>query len=347
MPKRKKVIMPFIAALGLFILIIDTRGAVAGAQEGINLCIKTLIPSLFPFFVISGYFCRVCSEMELPFLKPLSWLCGVPKGAESLLVIGMLGGYPVGAKAITDAWRERQIETDDAKRLLGFCSNAGPSFVFGIIGGMFENLLTAWSLLAILILSAIITGWLLPRKKYTRSVDTRRPKASFSKIFDGSLKAIASVCGWVILFRVAISILERWVLWFLPDSARIILTGILELSNGCIALSGIQNHGFRFILGAGMLSFGGLCVYLQTVSVTEELGVGFYFPGKILQCLISFTLAGFAQFALFPADQTIPLRIITIPAFILCLFITAIKLHFGKKTVAISRFSMYNTGNQL
>ena len=347
MKRLKKIIFPLAAACGLLMLIIDAKNAIAGAQEGVNMCIKTLIPSLFPFFVISGYFCRVSSEINVPFLRPILKLCGMPSGTESLLIIGILGGYPVGAKTIADAWREGRIKYDDAIRLLGFCSNAGPAFVFGIIGGMFNSQLISWCLLAILILSAIFTGWLLPRNNYTETIKTSNHAVRLSEIFNGSLKSIASVCGWVILFRVILTVIKRWALWFLPDEVQIIIMGILELSNGCLALSGIHNEGLRFMLSAAMLSFGGLCVYWQTVSVTEDLGSGYYFPGKILQCLICLVLSAVAQLYLFPINQRLDLREIIIPTLIICLTIAVLKLYYNKKTVAFSRFFIYNTGNQV
>lgn len=344
----KKTIIPIFTAIGLLILILDARTAVAGAQEGVWLCIRTLIPSLFPFFVISGYFCRVYSEIDLPFLKPVLRLCGMPNGTQSLLVIGALGGYPVGAKAIADAYTEGRIHINTAKRMLGFCSNAGPAFVFGIIGGMFENRFASWVLLLILILSAIITGWLLPGDRTVMtSAQIAKKSSGFSEIFQGSIKATASVCGWVILFRVILSILKRWFLWFLPDTIQIILTGILELSNGCLALNGISNDGLRFVISAGILSFGGLCVFMQTLAVTGTLGAGLYFPGKILQCLISLVLSSIAQFGLFSAERRVQLAIVIAPAVILLVYLVVSKLQHYKKTVAIPRQLMYNTGNRL
>lgn len=345
MKQMKKYGIPILAACGMLILILDTRTAVSGAQEGIQLCIKTLIPSLFPFFVISGYFCRVFSEFDLPFLKPILRICGMPKGTDSLFVLGVLGGYPVGANAIADIYREGRIHAADAKRLLGFCSNAGPAFVFGVAGGMFETAIAPWMLLAIQILSAILTGILLPRVEKNQAVRATTPKIRFSQIFEGSIKAIASVCGWVILFRVIITVLKRWFLWLLPDVTQIILAGFLELSNGCMALTGIENNGLRFMICSGILAFGGLCVYLQTVSVTDQLGTGFYFPGKILQCLISLILSGILQFVLFDPNNRMPLYTCSIPIGILLVYFVIIRIALNKKTVAIPQRLMYNTEN--
>ena len=72
-----------------------------------------------------------------------------------------------------------------------------------------------------------------------------------------------------------------------PDGLEVLVTGVLELSNGFVAAAKIPSEGMRFLFCSIFLSFGGLCVGMQTVSVMDQLGTGMYFPGKILQCFIS------------------------------------------------------------
>ena len=91
------------ASLGMLLLILDTKTAIQGAQEGIRLCIMTVIPSLFPFFVLSSLLTGALTGVRLRFLRPIGKLCRMPAGSESLLLIGMLGGYPTGAKSAADA----------------------------------------------------------------------------------------------------------------------------------------------------------------------------------------------------------------------------------------------------
>lgn len=69
------------------------------------------------------------------------------------------------------------------------------------------------------------------------------------------------------------------------------LSGFLELSNGCVGLSRIGNHGLRFILCSGFLGFGGLCVFMQTRHGATDVDTSLYFPGKVLQCCISMIMA--------------------------------------------------------
>ena len=78
-------------------LILDGRTAIDGARQGIELCLRTVIPSLFPFFVLSILLTSSLLGSSLAVLRPLGRLFGMPDGAESLLIPAFLGGYPVAA----------------------------------------------------------------------------------------------------------------------------------------------------------------------------------------------------------------------------------------------------------
>ncbi len=288
---HRRIWTSILSGIGLIVLILDAKTALQGAAEGIELCLKAVIPALFPFFMLSILLTSTLIGQKIPILAPIGRLCGMPYGSESLLIVGLLGGYPTGAQAVTQAYSLGQIRKHDAQRLLGFCSNAGPAFLFGMVAPNFPSSWYAWALWGIHILSAVLVGALLPYK----SDDTARIKAakpiSLSSALERSIKIMASVCAWVVLFRVMIAFADRWFLWLVPEYTRTIIIGILELSNGCCELSLIQDESLRFIICSGILAFGGLCVTMQTVSVAKELGMGMYFPGKVLQCLISLILS--------------------------------------------------------
>ena len=123
----------------VFALIVDSQSALMGAREGLELCIKTVIPSLMPFFFLSVLLTNRLSGKKISMLRPLGRILRLPEGAESIFLIGILGGYPVGAQAISQAAQAGSLDRSNAKRMLGFCSNAGPSFNFGILGRMFSS----------------------------------------------------------------------------------------------------------------------------------------------------------------------------------------------------------------
>ena len=285
---KKKYFTGIVGLLAMLLLILDSQTVLRGAQDGVMLCLQTVIPSLFPFFFISGMVNRTLLGYSGKALSPIGRVCGIPSGAESLIILGLTGGYPVGAQAISSAYENGCITKRDAERMLGFCNNAGPAFVFGMVASIFENKWIPWGLWGILIISALLTGMILPGKS---NIVCRIPQNGKNKPLEQALKAISIVCGWVILFRVLIFFLNRWFLWLLPANWAAVLSGLLELTNGCIALHNSFTPAFQFVAFAGLLSFGGFCVGLQTVSVAGKLSCKTYFFGKLLQTVISIVLS--------------------------------------------------------
>ena len=295
----KKVWTGILAITAMTVLILDSKTALQGAKAGMELCFYTVVPSLFPFLVFSALINSVFTGRSLPFLRPISRLCGIPEGCESLLILGLIGGYPVGAQAVSDAYKQNILSSRTAKRMLGFCNNAGPSFLFGMVAAFFSSVCVPWLLWLIQIVSAVIVGALLPGKEHSKaSLPTEKP-ITLPQSLNSALRAMASICGWVVLFRVILAVCARWFLWLLPPLAQITFTGVIELSNGCCALGSVENEGVRFLLASGLLSFGGLCVCMQTFSVVSELGPGMHVPGKLLQSAVSLLLAALMQPLLF------------------------------------------------
>ena len=280
------------AAIGVFILILDGKTAIIGGQTGIQLCLQTVIPSLFPFIFLSVLLTSSFLGTPIPLLRPVARFCKVPMGAESIFISSFLGGYPVGAQTIAEAYRSGFLSKSDAERMLAFCNNAGPSFLFGMVSGVFSKRWVPWCIWGIHITSALLVSRLMPSKSTHSRHFPKRNQKTISQALTDSLRIMASICGWVILFRIIITFLQRWCLWLLPVDLQITLTGVLELSNGCCELPKIVNPQIRFLLCSVMLAFGGVCVTMQTVSVTVGLSLHCYFFGKLMQTFFSilFTL---------------------------------------------------------
>ncbi|MBQ8358791.1 MAG: hypothetical protein IJX37_02585, partial [Oscillospiraceae bacterium] len=271
------------AISAMLLLILDPQTAKTGASEGIELCIRVIIPSLFPFFIVTSFLNTSLLGLRIPLLHILSKQLQIPDGGESVLVLGLMGGYPVGAQLVCDVYAEKRLSKRDCQILLGYCSNAGPAFIFGVTGMLFKAHWVPFVLWGIHILSALITGWLLPRPHST-AIDLRgAPGASIVSALRKSIHICASVCGWVTIFKIILAYLNQWLRNDLRNEIMICIAGFLELTNGCLQLEQIDSEAARFILCTAFLSFGGICVLLQTASVTRELGYGLYIPGKIMQ----------------------------------------------------------------
>lgn len=280
--KKLPGLLGFAAMLAL---ILDGKTALAGGRTGVELCLKTVIPSLFPFLVLSSLLVAAGPGMGI-----LGRILPVPEGAQGLILPAFLGGYPLGAQWTAAAVKSGQISREDGERLLGFCSNAGPGFLFGMASSVFPRPWMGWALWGIHVLSAVMAAWLLPRAQGGGCAAKGRGP-DLTQALQDSCRVMGIICGWVVLFRVLIAFLQRWVLWMLPVEVQVAVMGLLELTNGCFELPMVPQIPGRFVLCSGMLAFGGLCVAMQTRSVTRGMDLKYYFLGKGLQTVFSLGLS--------------------------------------------------------
>lgn len=258
------------------------------------------------------------------------------------MLLGYVSGYPVGAQLITQSFREGKLSADAARRMLGFCNNAGPAFLFGMLSPLFDNIGIIWALWGIHILSGLLVGCFLPGRRNGVCCTNANHQITIVQSMQNAIRVMASVCGWVIGFRIVIGFCERWFLWILPNEMQALFSGLLELTNGCVLLQEVSCAGTRFILAAVMLSFGGICVAMQTLSVTEGLGSGWYLPGKLLQTVFSLILSSWTQMFLFNSENSVE---ISVTSLFLLAVITALGIYSStnKKVVAFGRKVLYNS----
>ena len=123
-------------------LVLYPEEAVQAGGDGVSLCLNTIIPSLFPFFVISSLVVELGIAARLGrLIEPLmTKVFNVNGACSAAFVLGFIGGYPVGAKTAISLYEKGQCSKSEAERLLSFCNNSGPAFILGVVGaGVFSN----------------------------------------------------------------------------------------------------------------------------------------------------------------------------------------------------------------
>ena len=269
---RRKHVTLILTALAMMVLILDSRRAFACAAEGVDICIRTVIPSLFPFFVLSSFLTNALPGSS---------------SVGSVLISGLLGGYPVGAQSAADAYRSGKLTKETADALLGFCSQPGPSFLFGMVAAQFPEAKYVWFLWAVILLSAASVSMVTPAWETSVSATLDKPPLSIATAIKKAMQAMASVCSWVVLFRVILGFAQAWGLWIFPAWAQALISGMMELTNGTLTLGQISSVPARFLIASLILNFGGICVMMQTFSVAGGLEMKHYIGGKLLQGLFS------------------------------------------------------------
>ena len=272
--------LPLLAVLCCFsALLLLPEVSAQAARDAMLLCAQTLIPSLFPFFVLSSLLIA-CGASELlsallsPLMRPLFGLSGTGAAA---LALGLCGGYPVGARTAAELVENGALSQEEGERLLAFCNNAGPGFLLGVCGaGVFSSSRAGAALYLIHVAAALCAG------------------------VQNALTGCLNVSAFVVFFTV----LARLLLHFLPEAFAsslpcALLLGFLELTSGVLSLP-CSRAGF--LSCAALLGWGGMSVHFQTRSMlaASPLSARYYLKGKVLQALLSLLLALPALPFLFP-----------------------------------------------
>lgn len=268
--------------LAMVFLILDSRCAADSAREALILCGKTLIPSLFPLFVLGGMLVPALAQIRIP---GLSRILGFPEG---YFLLGLLGGYPLGAACIARAAERGDLRAEDAERISGLCSLCGPGFLFGVVGTLLSPGAAA-VLFALQLEAALLTAALWPGAAGIQSPE-RTEAVSLSDALNKAVRSILTVCGWVTLAAVAAGFLRRWVFPFLPEGIAVVLTGLMELTNGILAAGNLGKDA-RFLLCALFASFGGISVLLQIRGVSPGIRMGQCIGQKTAHAVITTALA--------------------------------------------------------
>ena len=330
-----------LTAVGLFLavlsLVLYPTEAVEAARSGLELCLNIIIPSLFPFFVLSS----LCVELGLirhlgRILEPIMYpLFRVNGSCAAAFALGIIGGYPVGAKTAISLYEKQYCTKEEAERMLSFCNNSGPAFILGVVGaGVFASGKVGVMLYSIHILASILIGigsGLFHRANHSTDGRHRNPSriaaVSFTEAFTNSVSnsffSTLTICGFVIFFTVIIRMLfltgvltmAATALSFLlgpigmtQSWAERLLTGFIEMSSGVWSLqSAAGSLSGKLSLAAFILGWAGVSVHFQVLSFigSSGLSVRTYLFGKLLHGVLSAALV-FLACRFFPITESVP-----------------------------------------
>ena len=166
----KKSIIPILFCIFTLFLIIFSKDNLMAAKQGLNLWANSVVPSLLPFFIATELLLHTNIIFYLgKFLNTIMRpIFNVPGESAFALLMGIISGYPTGAK-IVSSFKEKQICTiEECERLIAFTNNSGPLFIVGTVGtSLFYDTKTGYLLLFTHILACLTVGFIFRFWKHT------------------------------------------------------------------------------------------------------------------------------------------------------------------------------------
>ena len=331
--ENKKIKSPagklFIGALTIaafFLILGSSDVAIEYMKKGLILCSATVIPSLFPFMVISELIVSSGIGISISRIlrRPMRMIFGVSEAGAAAFLLGAVCGFPIGAATAASMQDKGIISKGELEHIMIFCNNPGSAFVISAVGAsLFGSKALGILLYCSVILSSVIVGiigrFLLPKfKADTVAVTLSAPSQSFTSRLTDAIRSSAismlTVCAFVLFFSALVGCIgELLGRFFISEETRAIIFGTFELSSGVRVASSIQNPIAAVVLSALFLGWSGISVHMQVMSVCSGRGISFkpYFIAKVAQGLISATLTYCAIRLFFPELASFPLGTFT------------------------------------
>ncbi|MEG1448858.1 MAG: hypothetical protein RSC41_05955, partial [Oscillospiraceae bacterium] len=213
--KNAGVIISFV--VGFYFIINYSNSISAGVKSGLIICGNIIIPSLFLFMVFTAFFQKSGGIFLVSkILSPLTrYVLGLDKSLGGVILLSLIGGYPVGGRLISSMVDEKQIPLNVAEKMLPFCVNAGPSFLITAVGvSMYQSFRFGVFLYISQITTSLLLLSLLCRRE-CRNICAKNQSVTigFSQCFTSSVSqtvtTLMGLCGYIVLFSALTCVLHE------------------------------------------------------------------------------------------------------------------------------------------
>ena len=274
-------------------------------RSALSLCKSVIIPSVFPFMIISDFLYSYLNFSSMDMLGDIFERCfKINRAGLYPFVLGALCGFPLGVRCAAELYRESRITKDEAERLIGFCNNTGPAFLVSGVGlGLRGSIKDGLTLYFTMLISAVLVGILFSiGHSLCNSSDASFTAYSFSLTRSVKNAGIGTlnVCSYLTFFACIVGLLRNLIG---ENIVYLSILPFLEVGSACSILSktALLTRAGSLCLSACAVGFSGLSVHLQALSFIADTDIGAkrYFLMKLTQGATCIFLTFTASFIFF------------------------------------------------
>lgn len=280
MKKRKAILFTASLTAGAvcFLLTADSKAAVEAARKAVETCLSVIIPSLFAFMVFSRIVIKsgIADTALFPLYKLSSFWFKGSRRDFSILILSLIGGYPVGISLLKEEIAYNKNYTAIAEKMLCFCYCGSPSFIIqiaglSVLGSAKAGLIVyASNVLACLTMAVFLNIFTIPKNPHCEA-NVPDPKITLVDLTDSissAVKALSVICGTIIAFNIILELLN-----YMGAMELLSTFGLDRTAAAAFEISNISvfkgRDGTILPLLSGLTSFGGLCIIIQTAALSN------------------------------------------------------------------------------
>ena len=285
--KLKKLFIFLTFTLLIFTFINNSNIIIDSVNVSINLFIKNLFVSLFPFFLLADFLINYNYVYYLSKIFKFKY--------SYVILMCMLSGLPSNAKYISKLLENNQINKEDAEILMSVTFFPNPMFVVVSIGVLvFNSTFTGIVMLLNIYLSNIIF-YLMKYKKLTKNnIKINNNQLSFSSLLKSSIlnnmNTLIVILGTIVFFTTITNILFNYI--EMPLVFESIITSIFEMTSGIKKISDLTiSTNLKYMLISSSLSLSGLSILAQASSMLSNYNLDFksIIKNKLIILLLNIT----------------------------------------------------------
>ena len=263
----------------------------------LNTWITSIIPSLFPLFILSDILINYNITNYIPkaIKKIFTKLFNVSDNIITIFFLSILSGFPSSARNIRMMYDKKIITDKEASHALIFTHFSNPLFILGTISVFF---LKNNTLGIIILISHYIPNIILgiTTRKLNKPINNiyniKYNNLNFSKIMINAIKnsidTLLTILGTLSCFLVLSSIIINRI--NLDPYTGGILKGILEITMGLNSIANLNIPNiYKTIITSMLLSFGGLSIHMQVLSFLIDTNISYkkFFIARIYHSILS------------------------------------------------------------
>ncbi|MBO5939180.1 MAG: hypothetical protein J6Q82_06745 [Clostridia bacterium] len=272
---------------GLFLLVLFFRNAeIAGkaVSSGLLLCVRSLIPSLFPLMVASELLVSSGGVDRLgTFLaRPARTILGLRGDAACAVLLGMVCGFPIGTRCALTLYRDGRMSEDEFSRVLALSNHPSPAFLISTVGrSLLGSTRTGILLYLTTICSSLLLGTIFSPRRKRKGISfgemPSRPapmirsfSSSLASAVSASALSLLSICAFVVFFSALVECLTHLsAALSLSKPLTAMIFGFFELTGG-VSHAAECSASLARMLCAFSVGWTGLSVHFQLLYLVGD-----------------------------------------------------------------------------
>lgn len=255
-----------ILTLIILVILINPTLVVDSVINTTIIFFKTLFPILFPFLIVTYFLIHL--NLLIKIIDKLSNIFKINKIKTYIFILSLLTGYPNNAKYINDLYIENIINEKEANDLLNSSFFPSPIYLIATIGSIYlKNIYLSIIILLSFILTNIILFKNIKINNNSFKIKEEKNKNIFSSSINNTINTLLIIMGSIVIFTLLINIISYYIK--MPNILIILINSILEMSSSIIRITSLNNHLLKILLISLTLSFSGLSMIFQMISLSS------------------------------------------------------------------------------